>query len=90
MLAAEAALNPVTEQHPGHQHGQGGAKLGEDDDFAVLARTITYAFGLGFQLLLIGLLLVTGLESYIFPFFIGYSLFILVFIALRRLINLNS
>ena len=47
-------------------------------------------FGLGFQLLLIGLLLVTGLESYIFPFFIGYSLFILVFIAIRRIINLNS
>jgi len=35
-------------------------------------------------------LLVGGKESYILPFFIGYSLFILVFIALRRMINLNS
>jgi len=52
--------------------------------------TAVSTFGLGFQLLLIGLLLVLGLESYIFAFFIGYSLFILVFIALRRIINLNS
>ena len=52
--------------------------------------TAVSTFGLGFQLLLIGLMLVSGLESYILPFFIGYSLFILVFIALRRFINLNS
>ena len=52
--------------------------------------TAVSTFGLGFQLLLIGLMLVLGLKSYIFPFFIGYSLFILVFIALRRIINLNS
>ena len=52
--------------------------------------TAVSTFGLGFQLLLIGLLLITDLESYIFPFFIGYSLFILVFIILRRIINLNS
>jgi phosphatidylglycerophosphate synthase len=52
--------------------------------------TAVSTFGLGFQLLLIGLLLVGGKESYILPFFIGYSLFILVFIALRRIINLNS
>jgi CDP-diacylglycerol--serine O-phosphatidyltransferase len=52
--------------------------------------TAVSTFGLGFQLLLIGVMLATGLRSYIFPFFIGYSLFILVFIALRRIINLNS
>jgi hypothetical protein len=49
--------------------------------------TAVSTFGLGFQLLLIGLMLVFGLESYILPFFLGYSVFILVFIALRRMIN---
>lgn len=44
-------------------------------------------FGLGFQLLLIGLMLALNLEQYIIPFFIGYSIFIFVFIAIRRLIN---
>lgn len=49
--------------------------------------TAVSTFGLGFQLLLIGLMLVAGLEAYILPFFLVYSVFILVFIALRRLIN---
>lgn len=44
-------------------------------------------FGLGFQLLLIGLMFALHLEEYIVPFFIGYSIFIFVFIAIRRLIN---
>ncbi len=49
--------------------------------------TAISTFGLGFQLLVIGLMLVFGLQNYIVPFFIGYSLLIFVFIALRRLIN---
>ncbi len=49
--------------------------------------TAVSTFGLGFQLLLIGLMLVLGLDSYILPFFLAYSSFILVFIGLRRLIN---
>jgi uncharacterized membrane protein len=49
--------------------------------------TIVSTFGLGFQLLVIGLLLALGFKAYIIPFFIGYSAFILVFIALRRIIN---
>ena len=49
--------------------------------------TAVSTFGLGFQLLLIGLMLALGFKQYIIPFFIGYSLFILVFIAIRRLIN---
>ena len=49
--------------------------------------TAVSTFGLGFQLLMIGLMLVFHLEDYILPFFIGYSLFILVFIGLRRFIN---
>lgn len=49
--------------------------------------TAVSTFGLGFQLLLIGIMLALDLKQYIIPFFIGYSLFILIFIAIRRLIN---
>ncbi|VAW11717.1 CDP-alcohol phosphatidyltransferase [hydrothermal vent metagenome] len=49
--------------------------------------TAVSTFGLGFQLLIIGFMLALGLKTYIIPFFIGYSIFILVFIAVRRLIN---
>lgn len=49
--------------------------------------TAVSTFGLGFQLLLIGVMLALDLKQYIVPFFIGYSVFILVFIAIRRLIN---
>ena len=49
--------------------------------------TAVSTFGLGFQLLLIGLMLALGYIRYIVPFFIGYSFFIPVFIAIRRLIN---
>ncbi len=44
-------------------------------------------FGLGFQLLLIGLMLVLNLKEYIIPFFIIYSAFIFIFIGIRRFIN---
>ena len=49
--------------------------------------TAVSTFGLGFQLLIIGVMLVLGLDQYIIPFFIGYSAFILVFIGIRRIIN---
>lgn len=49
--------------------------------------TLVSTFGLGFQLLLIGALLALGFKEFIIPFFIGFSSFILVFIAIRRLIN---
>jgi len=49
--------------------------------------TAVSTFGLGFQLLLIGIMLALDLKQYIIPFFIGYSSFILVFIAIRRMIN---
>jgi phosphatidylglycerophosphate synthase len=49
--------------------------------------TAVSTFGLGFQLLIIGLMLVLDLGQYIIPFFIGYSFLIIVFIALRRFIN---
>ncbi len=41
-------------------------------------------FGLGFQLLLISMMLVLNLSNYIIPYFIVYSVFILVLIAIRK------
>ena len=49
--------------------------------------TAVSTFGLGFQLLIIGLMLALDLKLYIVPFFIGYSIFIFVFIGIRRYIN---
>jgi len=46
--------------------------------------TMLSSFGLGFQLLLMAVLLVLHLEMYVIPFFILYSVFILVFISIRR------
>lgn len=48
--------------------------------------TAISTFGLGFQLLLIAVLLVLGLKDFIIPFFIGYSAMIFVFIAIRKLL----
>lgn len=49
--------------------------------------TAVSTFGLGFQLLIIGFMLVFNLKHEIIPFFIGYSLMIFVFIAIRQFIN---
>lgn len=46
--------------------------------------TAISTFGLGFQLLLIAIMLVTGLKDYITPFFISYSAMIFIFIAIRK------
>nr|MBI1228802.1 CDP-alcohol phosphatidyltransferase [Cytophagales bacterium] len=46
--------------------------------------TFLSIYGLGFQLLLIAILLSANLIGYIIPFFIGYSLLFLVFVPLRR------
>lgn len=48
--------------------------------------TAVSTFGLGFQLLIISIMLVLGLKEYIIPFFIGYSSMIFVFIAIRKLL----
>jgi len=42
-------------------------------------------FGLGFQLLIIAVLLVLGLKQYIIPFFFIYTLMVFVFIGIRKL-----
>lgn len=48
--------------------------------------TAVSTFGLGFQLLIISIMLVFDLKDYIIPFFIGYSVMIFVFIGIRKLI----
>lgn len=47
--------------------------------------TLLSTFGLGFQLLIMALMLVLHLEAYVIPFFIVYSVMILVFVGIRRL-----
>jgi uncharacterized membrane protein len=59
----------------------------ESGKFPNWLMTAVSTFGLGFQLLLIGFMLALGFKQFIIPFFIGYSIFVLVFIGLRRLIN---
>jgi phosphatidylglycerophosphate synthase len=49
--------------------------------------TIISTFGLGFQLLVISLMLVLNCIQYIIPFFIIYSSFLFIFIGIRKLIN---
>lgn len=46
--------------------------------------TAVSLYGLGFQLLMIGVLLVLGLKSILLPILIGYSIGIPLFIAVRR------
>lgn len=52
--------------------------------------TMVSAFGLGYQLLIIAVMLCAGLAEYIIPFFIGYSILIFLFIALRKYINRSN
>ncbi|MFD1061726.1 CDP-alcohol phosphatidyltransferase family protein [Winogradskyella litorisediminis] len=48
--------------------------------------TLLSVFGLGFQLLMIAVLLVLGLKDYIILYFISTSILILAFIAFRKLL----
>lgn len=64
-------------------------KAAKSDKLPNWFMTAVSTFGLGFQLLIIGLMLALGYKHYIIPFFIGYSVFILVFIGIRKLINLK-
>ena len=51
--------------------------------------TAVSTFGLGFQLLIIGIMLVLGMARYIIPFFIYYSVFIFIFIGIRRVVSIK-
>lgn len=46
--------------------------------------TCISTFGLGFQLLLISVMLIAGLEAFILPFFLVNTLMVFVFIGIRR------
>lgn len=46
--------------------------------------TALSCYGLGFQLLLMAIMLAFGLVTYIIPFFILYSVFLFIFIVIRR------
>lgn len=48
--------------------------------------TMLSTFGLGFQLLVMAVMLVMDLEKYVIPFFIAYSVLILVFVGIRRFV----
>ncbi len=48
--------------------------------------TVVSTFGLGFQLLLIGIMLVLEWKEFVISFFILYSIMIFVFIGIRRLL----
>ncbi|WP_048331368.1 CDP-alcohol phosphatidyltransferase family protein [Bizionia psychrotolerans] len=53
--------------------------------FPKFLMTSISTFGLGFQLLIIAIMLVLGLKAFILPFFLGYTLMIFVFIGIRKL-----
>ena len=48
--------------------------------------TLLSTFGLGFQLLIMAVMLILDLEEYVIQFFILYSALIIVFVAIRRFI----
>ncbi len=52
--------------------------------------TAVSTLGLGFQLLIISMMLVLGWKDYIIPFFILYSIFIFVFIGIRKFYEVKS
>ncbi|MEO8933990.1 MAG: CDP-alcohol phosphatidyltransferase family protein [Xanthomarina sp.] len=58
----------------------------ESRNFPNWLMTAVSTFGLGFQLLLIGILLIAGFKESIIPFFIIYTLMVFVFIGIRRLL----
>ena len=47
-------------------------------------------YGLGFQLLIIGLMLSLGWINYVLHFFIAYSFFIVVLITIRKTVIKSS
>lgn len=53
--------------------------------------TCVSIFGLGFQLLIMSIMLVLNLDKFVIPFFIFYSILILFFVGIRRLfLNKNQ
>lgn len=61
-------------------------KAAKGEKFPNWLMTAVSTFGLGFQLLLISIMLIVGLIDYIIPFFIIYSIMIFVFIGIRKML----
>lgn len=57
------------------------------DNYPKWFMTALSCFGLGFQLLMIAVMLCLGLANAILPLFIGFTAFIFVFIIIRKAIN---
>ncbi|PWH86649.1 CDP-alcohol phosphatidyltransferase family protein [Brumimicrobium oceani] len=60
-------------------------KAAESKPFPKWFMTALSVFGLGFQLLIMAILLMLNVAEYIIPFFISFTALILVFIAIRKL-----
>lgn len=56
----------------------------ESPPFPKWFMTLVSVYGLGFQLLFMAFMLTFNLYHYVIPFFIVYSIFILVFVGIRR------
>ncbi|MEX2477482.1 MAG: CDP-alcohol phosphatidyltransferase family protein [Gracilimonas sp.] len=61
-------------------------KAAKSKNFPNWLMTALSTFGLGFQLLIISVLLVFGFKELIIPFFIIYTVMIFVFIGIRRIL----
>ena len=48
--------------------------------------TLVSLYGLGFQLLIMAIMLVFNFDLYVIPFFIVYSVFLVVFVGLRKFV----
>jgi CDP-diacylglycerol---serine O-phosphatidyltransferase len=59
-------------------------KAPEEAPFPKWFMTMISIYGLGFQLLIISFMLAIGFIDYIIPFFICFSLFVIVFVFIRR------
>lgn len=57
------------------------------DPFPKWFMTLISIYGLGFQLLLMSVMLVLNLKYYIIPFLISYSIFIFLFVGIRKTLH---
>jgi len=48
--------------------------------------TLISIYGLGFQLLIMAVMLACELQAFVIPFFMIYSVFILLFVGMRKLL----
>ncbi|GAL01199.1 hypothetical protein JCM19314_643 [Nonlabens ulvanivorans] len=47
--------------------------------------TSVSTFGLGFQLLIISVMLILGFKAFILPFFLCYTVMVLIFVGIRKM-----